>query len=368
MPHPTIIPRGDNSYTIVAELPDNEAAAVSYIGARVTNPANGTSLITELTDSITIFGDRGGGLVDVTSASALGWANANAIVEITETTHYNGVFYGTGTAGDAFHITDAYNTNDATGTWTEMVSATVPTAMTQSGATVRLANTTTVSTPTYAPKAGELWRVGSTAEGWDTMRVRSYDSSTKIITWEGRLKYAHATSGTIRPRFCSVAVDTSVTAWDNVNEVEIIWFPIGGQPWTELREVAKWRPEFGGLGERFAVRWPRYWEHIPGGEWDRFEADARNNIKRELDARALDVGRVVDSEMLAEITQIEIARMIAYANGDAFQSEREALDRLYGERFAILTKLPIWVDADQDKIMDTDEDSPAKQGGLSRGL
>lgn len=71
----------------------------------------------EKSGSITVFADAGGGEVTVTSADH-GNA-ADNIIEITETTNYDGIYTIQSVTTDTFNIIATWVSDDATGSWTQ---------------------------------------------------------------------------------------------------------------------------------------------------------------------------------------------------------------------------------------------------------
>lgn len=87
-----------------------------YLMASNGSEARVVYLDSTLGGSITAFADAGGGQVTVTSSSH--GLNDNDSVTITGTTNYNGIYTISSTTTNTFEITETFNGDDATGTWT----------------------------------------------------------------------------------------------------------------------------------------------------------------------------------------------------------------------------------------------------------
>jgi hypothetical protein len=215
-----------------------------------------------------------------------------------------------------------------------------------------------------------VFRIGDSDTGFQTLTVKNYDSVTQTITTVEFIDFDYSAGSDVTWRNVSYIADTSVAAWDNLEEVTVVWEPQGidAIPWSESWEVVKRASAIGALEQQFKVGYPRYYEDITDGQFEAFSQRAQQRLKNYFESKGRSFTKIIDSEMLKEPWLITIAILVALANSDRYENELKWLQLDLTDQLAQLDALPLWDDTNQDLIKAPDEEQPSIQPGLSRGL
>ena len=243
---------------------------------------------------------------------------------------------------------------------TELLAATATTLYTAT--TLDAAATVGDSTITLASEAsavvpGDVLHIAASAAGPDEdTTVQSYNSSTRVVTLQRELRYAHSSGTAVRGLWVTYDLDTSTVAtWIKGLQVLITWDPDTDDiPMTNSSEVVVKAVSFPNFNERFRINYP--------GEYDAFVdtleqklVEAVKQIQPTLLSRGIVLDRSTDTESLTPLLCASVRRMIMYASGDKKETEREVANSEYNRLLDEYCKSVIWSDDDQDGIQDDDE-------------
>lgn len=221
----------------------------------------------------------------------------------------------------------------------------------------------------YTPAAGDVLLLGDDVTGYQSLTVRAFDASTGVITTQEFVDYPYPSGTPVEWRDVTYSVDASAAEWADLTEVTVTWSPDNDcLPWTELYQVLARSAAVGGLESEFRIAYPRYHEQIASGTFSNYLERAKARLRLYLESRGRDFDRGIDSPRLADPLMLTIALLVAEANSDRFADEYERLKTAWNEQLALMDKLPLWVDLNQDRVENDEETAPATQPGLSRGL
>jgi hypothetical protein len=211
---------------------------------------------------------------------------------------------------------------------------------------------------------GDLVRIGGDTTAQDTLRVESYNSSTRVVTFDDYFRHAHASGEYLKARFCTYALATTVTTtWTPNLDLTFTWtFYSDGagstspyMPYSDEGRVLRRISGEGGLESAFRLRYRQYAEMVQGLDFDTVSSDALNELKDLFASKALDVEKIVDSHAFYELHLCQMAYSLAYGQGSDYAEEREAIKERRLELINILSSMPVWSDNDQDLIEEDQE-------------
>jgi hypothetical protein len=198
--------------------------------------------------------------------------------------------------------------------------------------------------------------------GYEDHVVKGWSPSDLTATLEGFIDRDFEAGATIN-RLCAVAdIDVSDTdTFSAGKELVITWTPAGtGSPSTELGIISQHiqvEPE--GFALYFRSLYPRAYEGLikPWGRMDEVKAAAIEEVRDRLlekDTR-FDISLVRDQSILRPA--IAAACAVNWTlNGDKnINDERKYYERRLEQCIERLSKLPVWVDLDDDAVQDDDE-------------
>jgi hypothetical protein len=240
----------------------------------------------------------------------------------------------------------------------------------------------TAGVNSYTPSAGDLFRIGTDAFGWQTCEVLRYAAATKTITTVEFLDAAYPVGSVVEWRNVSYDADTTSAGWSDCDTVTVVWSPwedvtvddvttsvaMDEMPWTETWEVLKRTAAIGAFESEFKSAFPRYHEDISDGQFEAFSTRAHQRLKNYFESKGRNFSKIVDSEMLKEPWLTQIAILVAMSNSDRYSAELETLQVDLTDQLAMLDALRIWDDTNQDLSAAEDEVQTSIQPGLSRGL
>jgi len=249
-----------------------------------------------------------------------------------------------------------------------VTSATATMATADTTAAECTAGGTSIVLTTGPAVVGQVFKIGSAGTGYQTLTVRHYVTATKTITTEEFIDYSYPSGVSILWRGVSYAADTTATAWDDLDEVTVIWEPQGVDaiPWTETWTVVKRSSNVGALEVEFQNRFPRYAENIRIGQFEYFRSAAWQISKNYFGTRIGDIDKLIDSELLKEQTLLQIAVLIALASSDAYTNEYPNLKAALDEERKNIERP--WIDSDQDLTKEDEETQTAVSFKIVRGL
>ncbi len=204
--------------------------------------------------------------------------------------------------------------------------------------------------------AGDVYRIGGTSSTEDTLRVESYNSTTRVVTFSDYFRHAHAAGEYAKARFCTYLLSTTTVAtWTSGLELTFVWtFYSDGagtaspyMPYTDEGRVLKRISGEGGLESAFRMRYRQYAEMVADVDYTVLSADAENELTDLFSSRGLDVQKVVDSHAFYELRLCQMAYSMAFGLGGEWDSQRAALTTRRLELINLLSSMPVWSDTDQ---------------------
>lgn len=221
----------------------------------------------------------------------------------------------------------------------------------------------------YNPKQGDAVRIGNAAVGFINCKIASYAAATTTITIDQFLKWDMPSGIDIHWRDMSYTIDASTDDWADVDRVEIVWAPdTDDSDYTELWDVLKRQSAGAALEQSFAVFFKRYYANIEQNTFVEYEKRARDRLYNLFESRQRNMDKIVDSSLLDDLVITEIAILICLAGGTDYDDELKKLKADKAEQLAIIDGLEVWVDSDEDTVVDDGEEQPAVQTGIARGL
>jgi hypothetical protein len=222
----------------------------------------------------------------------------------------------------------------------ELITAVTIGVKDEAGAALLAATAATVYTATTLASAASLGAVTCTLAGTagnlavgDRIRlsgpledctVRSYNSTSKVVTLERALLADHAISSAVYPLWCTYALSTSTVAtWPIGLECVITWTPTGDDlQITEYAVVSG--AAFGARAyrERFAAIYPSEFE-VAQARIEAVYEESRSRIRYRLAGRSMNIDRVIDQEILMPVLLDMMRYLIVCSGGNSFATERE---------------------------------------------
>lgn len=197
------------------------------------------------------------------------------------------------------------------------------------------------------------------AGGKETVRVKGYDSTTKIATLEDITRNDYDDGDSVYGLFGTYSLDTSDTDVFKLGaQLTVLWTPSGtGQQTRELYQVAKSVSDMIDLRRRFSDLYPRAYDAFTAPT-ERFESmvfEAEEAIKAEMASDLMNYDRIVDQSIVSIALMAKMAFLWTW-NGDVeIEDERNFLELQYDKAYKRITDLPIWQDSNQDDVVDEEE-------------
>lgn len=231
-------------------------------------------------------------------------------------------------------------------------------ATTLDGAVSRYAETITLAASATAVSKGDGLLLAGTG-GHEVVRVKGYDSTTKVVTLEQIVNNEYDDLTTVYGLFGSYALDTTTTATFVLGmQCIVVWMPSGtGHETRELYQVSKSVTDILALRKRFERLYPRAYSAYtkPVDKFEDMLFEAEEYIKTSLESVALNYERVVDQSITSQVVLALMAYMWTW-NGDIeIEEERIFLESEYSKKYNQLISLPIWQDNNQDDTVDDGE-------------
>jgi hypothetical protein len=246
---------------------------------------------------------------------------------------------------------------------TELIAATagVPyPSTTLDGAATRYSTTFTIDSGATELKKGDLVQLIG-INGTETHTVKGYDSTNFVVTIEDILDNAYDDGDTVYGLFGSVTIDVSDGDDFPVGQqLTLLWEPAGtGDPFTDLAEIADLvQVDLAAFEEDFEALFPRAYIALtqPNDRLSRVLRDAQRYLRRRMmKDHKMDIGRVMDQNLLAPALRLRCAIIWTMNGDDELKEERKELNSQFDDEISILSGAPVWVDNDLDKKEDTDE-------------
>lgn len=244
---------------------------------------------------------------------------------------------------------------------TELLASTAVTmypSTTLDGAVGKYSNIITLSAGATDVSAGDgLLLVG--AGGSEVVRVKGYDSTTRIVTLEKITDNQYDDLTPVYGLFGSYTLDTTDTTVFTLGmQITVLWTPAGtGHETRELYQISKSRTDILALRLRFKRLYPRAFDAFTRPV-DRFEDmlfEAEESIKTILLSKSLQYDRIVDQSIISQVIMARMAYMWTWNGDDEIMDEREFLQSEYDKILNIMLSLPIWQDTNQDDVQDEHE-------------
>ena len=223
-----------------------------------------------------------------------------------------------------------------------------------------------VLTTGTALQDGDVIAIGSDAEGWQVREVAKYVASTKTATLRTRLSESVSTGAGVQGLDLSVVVDAS--GWASTLDKVVVYWETDGYPnHKELVEVRVDRGAIGALENEFRAAYQDLYNEFDPQNFELFEDRARQRLKSEFSAKGRSFDLLVDMNMAKELWLTEIALLVARSTGASTEYyERIQTDREY--QMQLIDGLSLWIDDNEDGVVDTDEEQPALPRNFARGM
>jgi hypothetical protein len=238
-------------------------------------------------------------------------------------------------------------------------SLTLYTATTLGADAARFASSITLASGAGALTQGDPIRIAG-VEGAEIVRVKGYNSTTRVVELESILENAHDSGDAVTGRFGDITIDTTDTDVFPAGLVmTLVWAPFGtGKTTTESAQIAVSALDVEGLDRRFARLYPRAYDAFTKPVYRLADMldEAERQVRLELRSNNIEYERIIDQDIIAPAIMAKMAWLWAL-NGDiAKQDERDAIGQEYSKQFALVLRMPIWTDFDQDFSQDSDTD------------
>lgn len=257
------------------------------------------------------------------------------------------------------------------GLGSELLAATATTLLAahNTGATCSAGDTSltlAATPPAYAAGDRLLLTDGVTAPS-EFVEVQAISGTTLYLT-EG-LAYDHATAKSLKPLFCTYALDASTAAdYPIGSDRLLIWTPNTDAPlYEELARVegAEW-----GSGEiREAVSAYPVASKLIGDKWDTIYEQARRWVDRKLKMEGLDLDALREPDA-AEDAIVDRMLVLAYRQTsalDTYETELKDAQAASMASMVDLAALAHWWDDDRDDTKDDGEVRRAEVPLIPRG-
>jgi hypothetical protein len=244
---------------------------------------------------------------------------------------------------------------------TELLAATAVTLFTATsldGDVNAYASSIILDSATDTPEIGDLLLLQG-VEGDSIVKVKAYDSSNYTVELEGILDYDYADDEPVYGMFGNINVDLSNTTTFTLGQVvTLIWTPTGtGQAVTTVAQVSKSALDLEGVIGEFKDVYPRAWDALskPTGRLATVFEKAESEIELELRAENMEIQRIVDQDEIKHALMTKVVLIWLNDGDENKKDERDYTWKIYGQQMAVLKKLAIWTDDNQDEIKDDSE-------------
>lgn len=244
-------------------------------------------------------------------------------------------------------------------------AATLFTATTLEGAVTAGSYEVALNSGTDEVFPGDVLVIAQSSAPAEEIEAEYFTGSTYTVTTKRPLLYDHPDDADVYGCFALYDLDASDTDTFELGEQLVIsWIPTwtdspveGGDTVRERAEVVAYETRVADFQQRFASTFPREYEAVTE-PLDRFEDiyyEARRQLKTELALRGLDMDRIVDADLLGPVLMNKMRWIILVTADESYIDEREACMAEYNRQFELLCNSTIWVDNDQDNVLDDDE-------------
>jgi hypothetical protein len=207
--------------------------------------------------------------------------------------------------------------------------------------------------------------IGGSAQGWQRLTVDRYTASSKTVEFTRSTQEDLDSGSNVLGLDLNYTVDASVTAFDDLRRVKVVWSPSGdGTPLMELWEIVSERSTVQGLESRFRTAYTDLYDTIQPEEFPEYEQRARQSLKLYFEGRLRNFDKIVDSDLIIEPMLTEIALLMG------MKLSEEEYNRLLAKRdrdLTALNQLSIWTDTNEDNKESESESQPAQAFILQRG-
>lgn len=213
--------------------------------------------------------------------------------------------------------------------------------------------TITLDASAESPLPGEMLTiVGGNAI--ESVIVKAYDSTTKIVTLESFLQNDFDAGAAIYGNTVEYTADVSDTTVFTAGKTFVAtWTPSGsGTPIKTFLQITKFEADTSNLEVRFSALYPRAYEAFkrPVDKFQRMVTEAQSRIEVEMLSAQMDYNRIVGEPVLPQLLMAKMAMMWVLNADEDLEDERKVINTDYANLFAVLKSLPIWTDTNQDGI------------------
>lgn len=239
-------------------------------------------------------------------------------------------------------------------------SATLYTATALNGAASAYAVEITLATGAGDVAPGDRLVIDGVS-GTESVRVKGYNSSTKVVTLTTNLKYDHEDGANVYGTWATYDLDTSTVAnYPAGLIVTLIWTPTGsGHITRQLAQIAVAVVDATGLEADFEILYPRAYKAFtrPTNNFAAIVRNAELRLKQKLleGNPGFDYDRVVDQEAVKPLLMAQMAVLWVLNGDENKEDERRALEADYLALLEGFKQNPKWTDDDQDDKKDDEE-------------
>jgi hypothetical protein len=204
---------------------------------------------------------------------------------------------------------------------------------------------------------GDDLQIASSADGpLENVRVKSYNSSTRVVTLDRDLLYAHASGAAVKGLFCTYALDTSTVAtWTKGLQLVITWAPDTDDfALVERGEVALYSADYPHIKGVFQSRFHNEYDLIEL-DFDTFCEQGIKMVRRDMRKFNLEIDRLLDTENFEELYILAVRVLALQGQGDSTLYEYEVATTAYKAEIDRVTTEVNWQDTDQDGVQDAEE-------------
>lgn len=215
---------------------------------------------------------------------------------------------------------------------------------------------------------GDVLRVGSDQQGYQTVKVKYYLAASNTIELVSSLYEPLIAGSTVAGQSMSAVIDASDSAFDDVSEVQVDWESDGdGLTMSQTWRVLSFENQPDGLSASFQAAYPVAYDAVGGDGIAELSRRAEQVIINHFNAGLRDYDKVRDNELTKEALMAKMA-LLSGTGADMGDRQWERIEALYKECVETLDNLPIWTDDDEDGIKDNDEVRKAVVKSWRRGL
>lgn len=202
--------------------------------------------------------------------------------------------------------------------------------------------------------AGDVIRIGG--EHGEVAEVVSWNGTTYVVTVRHGLTYAYDAATVVTGMWATYDLDVDdTTVYPAGKELVISWLApdLLDPAAVQLGRIEKSAAAPNDAMRRFRLLYPV--EYRACEDLTLILSEAEHRLRSELEAKGLNFDRIIDTDV-SQGAQLSLARLlILEGGGDGLTHELEVARNRYALDLDLLTRLPLWVDDDQNQTEDDSE-------------